>query len=76
MHNDAAREILRRLDAQDEKLDDMLAEAKATNGRVRKLELWQATVQGARAAMGWVSPLLLGTGAAAAGALLTKLLAG
>jgi hypothetical protein len=59
------REI--RTDAADTK---MLA--KETNGRVRKLELWQATVQGAKAAMGWVSPLVIGTGAAAAGVLLTK----
>jgi hypothetical protein len=49
--------------------------ATETNGRVRKLELWQATVQGAKAAMGWVSPLVIGTGAAAAGVLLTKYLA-
>jgi hypothetical protein len=49
--------------------------ASETNGRVRKLELWQATVQGAKAAMGWVSPLVIGTGAAAAGVLLTKYLA-
>jgi hypothetical protein len=62
------REI--RADAADTK---MLA--KETNGRVRKLELWQATVQGAKAAMGWVSPLVIGTGAAAAGVLLTKYLA-
>jgi hypothetical protein len=62
------REI--RTDAADTKLL-----AKETNGRVRKLELWQATVQGAKAAMGWVSPLVIGTGAAAAGVLLTKYLA-
>jgi hypothetical protein len=48
--------------------------AKETNGRVRKLELWRATVEGAKAAMGWVTPLALGTTAAAAGAVLTKLL--
>jgi hypothetical protein len=58
-----------------EDIRDVKELAASTNGRVRKLELWQATVQGAKAAMGWVSPLVIGTGAAAAGVLLTKYLA-
>jgi hypothetical protein len=75
---DVQNVILREMRQDVAEVKDDVKEAKAlaalTNGRVRKLELWQASVQGAKAAMGWVSPLLLGTAAAAAGALLTKLL--
>jgi hypothetical protein len=75
---DVQNVILREMRNDVAEVKDDVKEAKAlaalTNGRVRKLELWQASVQGAKAAMGWVSPLLIGTGAAAAGAVLTKLL--
>jgi hypothetical protein len=81
MNTDDRAEVMALLDTQNVILREMRDDIKETkqyasetNGRVRKLELWQASVQGARAAMGWVGPLMIGTGAAAAGAALTKLL--
>ena len=35
-----------------ERLDTVLTQVKDTNGRVRKLELWKAKVEGAREALG------------------------
>lgn len=43
--------ILRRLDEQDETLGEIHAHVKQTNGRVLKLELWQARVLGALAVL-------------------------
>jgi hypothetical protein len=50
--------------------------ASETNGRVRKLELWQASMNGAKAAMGWVSPVVVGTLTAGAAVALTKIFGG
>lgn len=42
--------------------DSTLEQARATNGRLRALELWKARIEGARMFLGWVP------GAAAGGA--------
>lgn len=69
-----AREILRRLDEQDDKLDEIRVEVKATNGRVRSLELWKARWDGARAAVSWVPTLFVALLSGAAAAVLAKLI--
>lgn len=50
-------------------------QSKLTNGRVHKLELWRARTEGAKAALGWVTPLLIALVSAVATAVLTYLLA-
>lgn len=50
--------ILHRLDEHGEKLDRIEAQAKLTNGRISKLEIWQAKVEGIRLAINWPTPLV------------------
>lgn len=49
-----------RFDAVHEELLKIRTAVEATNGSVKKLELWQATVQGAIKATGWIGPLVTG----------------
>jgi tetrahydromethanopterin S-methyltransferase subunit G len=49
--------IQRRLDEQDETLGEILSHVKQTNGRVLKLEIWQARVIGAVAVLTVAAPL-------------------
>ena len=53
--------ILGRLDDMAADLADVKALATATNGRVRKLEIWRARIEGAQAAVGKL-PVLLACG--------------
>jgi hypothetical protein len=83
MNTDDRAEVMALLDTQNVILREMRDDIKETkqyaaetNGRVRKLELWQASVQGARAAMGWAGPLLISLASVGAGAVLAKLLGG
>lgn len=52
--------ILHRLDEHGEKLDRIERQATLTNGRVSKLELWQARLDGARWAFSWLPTVLTG----------------
>jgi hypothetical protein len=54
--------ILWRLDRQDEQLRHIAEHVERTNGRVTGLELWRARLDGAKAAMGWVRPLVIALG--------------
>jgi hypothetical protein len=83
MNTDDRAEVMALLDTQNVILREMRDDIKETkqyasetNGRVRKLELWQASVQGARAAMGWIGPLVISLLSVGAGALLANLLGG
>jgi hypothetical protein len=53
-----------------EKQDEQLAEAKKTNGRVTRLEMWRYGLEAVAAARSWVKPALIGV---ATGAFLTVL---
>lgn len=44
--------ILNRLDGIDRRLDELLVQARATNGRVTKLEAWRNRMEGAHEALG------------------------
>lgn len=62
--------LLARLEAMHEDIGEIKAQAQLTNGRVGRLELWQARVEGAKWAVSWAPPLvtaivagLLGAGA-------------
>lgn len=50
--------IERRLDEIHEDVGEVKRLAEATNGRVRKIELWKAKIEGGVAAVGWLPPLL------------------
>lgn len=52
--------ILRRLDELSEKCDRIEQHVETTNGRVHRLELWKARMDGARAAMAWLPTLATG----------------
>jgi hypothetical protein len=80
-----AEVILERLGALDAKVsakidalqDDVVEtkeQVKLTNGRVSKLELWQAKVEGAKAAMNWLPASATGVVAGVIVALVTKFL--
>ena len=56
MSGDQTQAILARMDAQDQILTRIDQKVGETNGRVRKLELWQARVQGATSVFSWVQP--------------------
>ena len=43
-----------------EQLSALTVEVRTTNGRVRKLELWQEGVRAVRAALSWRVPLMVG----------------
>lgn len=43
-----------------EQLHELTSEVRATNGRVRKLELWQEGIRAVRAALSWRVPLIVG----------------
>lgn|GEM_PF-6497882 len=47
------------LERQDKVLEEIRTQARRTNGRVRRLELWRARIEGARSAMSWVQPLTI-----------------
>lgn len=66
--------ILYRLDEQGRKLDAIDAKVSLTNGRVGKLELWRASVDGARHARSWVGTLTLALIPAVVAAVLTAAL--
>lgn len=68
MSPETSRLILHRLDAQDEVLSEIKTHTAETNGRVRKLELWQAQVLGAKAAVSWIPPAVTAMAAAVVGA--------
>lgn len=81
MSPDQILAILSRLDSQDEKLKDhgetlsrIESKVDKTNGRVNKLELWQARLQGAQAAYGWVSPTAVGVVCAVVGVVAARLI--
>jgi hypothetical protein len=60
--------LLQRLDHQDDMLAEINERAKATNGRVTKLEIWRAQQEAVKSSYKWVLPLVTGlfsgTGAA------------
>lgn len=56
MTPDQTQAILVRLDHQDQMLERIEKKVSETNGRVRKLEVWQARVQGATSMFQWVHP--------------------
>lgn len=56
-----------RFDAQDEKLDAIHSEVKATNGRVNTLEKINAQRNGSNIALGWIWKFFAGIGAVAGG---------
>ena len=66
--------VLQRLDQQDHVLHEIKVQVSETNGRVRKLELWQAHVLGAKAAVSWVPPAVTAIASAVIGAGIMKLL--
>lgn len=41
-----------------EDIGEIKTQTTATNGRVKKLELWQARVEGARSVFSWVQPAI------------------
>jgi hypothetical protein len=51
-HDDPYALILHRLDEQAKRLDEILAQARITNGRVTGLEKWRERVEGGRDALG------------------------
>ena len=57
MTPDDIRLIIHRLDEHGEKLDEIVEQAKITNGRIKRLELWQAKLEGVRLAINWPTPL-------------------
>lgn len=58
---DALRDDLREHRAETRtQLHDLTSEVRATNGRVRKLELWQEGIRAVRAALSWRVPLIVG----------------
>lgn len=66
--------ILAKLEALHEDVVEVKALAAATNGRVRTLELWRASVEGARAALSWRLPVALAVFGAVAGAVASALI--
>ena len=66
--------ILARLEALHEDVVEVKEQAKLTNGRVGKLELWQARVEGAKWAVSWAPPVVTATFAAVLGGVAAKLL--
>ena len=66
--------ILARLEAMHEDIAELKDQVKITNGRVGKLELWQARVEGAKWAVSWAPPLLTAACAAVLGGIAAKLL--
>jgi hypothetical protein len=66
--------ILARLEAMHEDIGELKEQTKITNGRVGKLELWQARVEGAKWAVSWAPPLVTAAGAAVLGGIAAKLL--
>jgi hypothetical protein len=71
---DHVETILYRLDRQDKVLEEIHVQARATNGRVKALELWKAKADGAALVVGKVGPLLTGAVGAVIGAVVTRLL--
>lgn len=70
----------RRLDVQDSTLGELRSTSQRvedqvakTNGRVKDLELWRASLQGAMHAVGWVPPLATAVAGAVIGAVATHL---
>jgi hypothetical protein len=57
MSADDIRLILHRLDEHSEKLDEVIEQAKLTNGRIKRLELWQAGILGAAKSIAWLPPI-------------------
>lgn len=53
---DQSAEILAQLRVLREAVTEIKAQTTATNGRVRKIEIWQARMDGARSAFQWVQP--------------------
>jgi hypothetical protein len=69
------REINSRLDGQDNTLARIEKHTSETNGRVRKLEVFQARIEGATAARSWITPTLVALLTAIVGALAGHFLA-
>lgn len=51
--DEQSREINHRFDEANQKIAEVKSDTSATNGRVRKLEIWKAHVEGFRAAFHW-----------------------
>lgn len=51
--------ILYRLDKQDQQLDQIEQHVIETNGRVKRLELWRAGIDGGRKALAWLPTIAL-----------------
>lgn len=68
------RTVLYRLDQQDKHLEEIKTQVKQTNGRVSKLEIWQARLEGARWAVSWVPTVATGTVVGVIAAAASKLL--
>lgn len=64
MSQDDVGVILQRLDEHGRVLDEIRRQVRETNGRVRKLELWRATVEGmlagATKSLGWMPQIATG----------------
>lgn len=63
--------LMVRMDHQDEKLGEIFEHVRETNGRVKKLELWQARVSGATS---WVPQVFVGVAVGAIVALIASVL--
>ena len=72
MTPDDIRLILHRLDEQDKLLQEIKTHTEITNGRVSKLEIWQAKVDGVRMAINWPPPLVFSIAAGVVIYLLTR----
>jgi hypothetical protein len=66
-----AQLILHRLEDHSQQLDRIEAEAKKTNGRITRIELWKARMEGANWALSWVPSLGVGIAVGIAVGLLT-----
>lgn len=72
MTPDDIRLIIHRLDEQDKLLQEIMHHIEVTNGRVSRLEIWQAKVDGVRMAISWPTPLIFSVAAGVAIFLLTR----
>lgn len=72
MTPDDIRLILHLLDEQGKLLQEIKHHTEVTNGRVSKLEIWQAKVDGIRMAINWPAPLLFSVAAGVVIFLLTR----
>lgn len=88
-HIDEQGEVLnRRLDAQDDVMDEIRAHVSLTNGHIAdakreiaenakeigEIKIWRARFEGAKAAVSWIPPLLYAAIGSGAGALVAVLL--